>query len=172
MQIVLGLLKPYLAMSNLTQFLNNLNACPDFFLFLLSRIKNPSHSPPPTHSIFYTSIPITGSDQLFARCPVSSCPPIITEWNDQHAIGGVQQGGTDAYNATTCLAACIASPTCLSIDFTEGACFFASAQYPPLFSLTGTDHYALFYPENCSITTGIVNFFDLNLPFSWCQTLS
>ena len=93
------------------------------------------------------------------RCSSSACgSPVINETTNYAAAGSVQQGAANEYNATSCVDACIASPTCLACDWTQatGSCNFSSTQNPLLFSLKGTDHYDLYYPPNNCITTGIL----------------
>ena len=80
---------------------------------------------------------------------------MINETTNYASAGSVQQGGANAYNATSCVAACIASPTCLACDWTKsaGSCNFSTTQYPMLFSLKGTNHYDIFYPDNSTCST-------------------
>ena len=77
----------------------------------------------------------------------------------------VQQGASNTYTESTCVAACVASSTCMAVDWgiASELCWFETAQNHLLFNMIGVDHYDLFYPDYCIDTTGIAR------PIQFCN---
>ena len=73
----------------------------------------------------------------------TTCTPTVTKFTGQNAPGLTQKGLAATYNESACIALCIATPGCLSVDYNNQdlTCFFGFTANPSLQPNGPVDHF-------------------------------
>src|SRR5688572_4519171 len=81
----------------------------------------------------------------------AGCTYSWTTYSGFSAPGLTQQGAVGTYTRDTCQQACIASPSCLSVDFNnqDRTCWHGTAANPSRNANTAVDHFDL--TRNCGM---------------------